>query len=143
MQIDYYQLTAEDADSQLRFACQLSAKVWRSGHRLLIQCDNEAALARVDRMLWSFQSAAFVPHGPLAECVSTPPVALVCGAMTDADAPDHNDCLLLLNSAPPDTVERFNRLLYLLPTDPNGIARARDHYRRMQTHGHQLQHHRI
>ena len=60
MQIDFYQLAGTSPESVI---ATLSEKILGTGGRLLIVAEDEAFLARLDRLLWDQGPLSFVPHG--------------------------------------------------------------------------------
>lgn len=60
MRVDFYQLGASPVE---QVVASLGEKVLRSGERLLVVAEDEAQLARLDRMLWDLGQSSFLPHG--------------------------------------------------------------------------------
>ena len=60
MQVDFYQLAGSPPEQVI---ADLAGKVLAGDGRLLIVADDEAYLARLDRMLWDQAAASFLPHG--------------------------------------------------------------------------------
>jgi DNA polymerase III subunit chi len=60
MLVDFYQLGGFAHDKVI---ASIAAKILGEDGRLLIVGEDEAALARLDRQLWSEDSASFLPHG--------------------------------------------------------------------------------
>ena len=60
MQVDFYHLAATPLDRVLPRICE---RLLSDGQRLLIVADDEATLARLDRQLWDYHPASFLPHG--------------------------------------------------------------------------------
>ena len=59
MRVDFYQLGAV---SHAQVIGALAEKLLKGGERLLVVSDDEAQLARLDRMLWDEGGASFLPH---------------------------------------------------------------------------------
>ena len=59
MQVDFYQLAGTPAEQVI---ATLAEKVLDADGRLLIVADDEAQLARLDRILWDQGPASFLPH---------------------------------------------------------------------------------
>ena len=59
MQVDFYHLTATPLERALP---QIATRVVEGGGRLLIVAGDEARLAALDRLLWTFASESFLPH---------------------------------------------------------------------------------
>ena len=60
MQVDFYQLAGTPAEQVIG---TLAEKVLDSDGRLLIVAEDEAYLARLDRILWDQGGTSFLPHG--------------------------------------------------------------------------------
>lgn len=60
MQVDFYQLGGTSPEPVI---ASLAQKVLAAGGRLLVIAEDEAYLARLDRMLWDQEATSFLPHG--------------------------------------------------------------------------------
>ena len=89
MQVDFYQLVAIPAGQVI---ASLAEKVLETDGRLLIVAEDEAQLARLDRMLWDQGAAGFLPHG-------------IAGGADDARQP------ILLSSSPDAPNQARNMLI--------------------------------
>jgi len=130
------------ATDRLRAACQVVRKRYQAGQRLVVFCSDASRLSSFDRLLWTFDDIAFVPHvfatDPLA--ASTPVV------LTETlPLPDVTDTSWLMNlddHCPPNG-ERFTRILEIVSTNPQDVQAARQRWRtyqaaEMTVHGHDL-----
>jgi DNA polymerase-3 subunit chi len=88
VQVDFYQLAGTPAEQVI---ATLAEKVLEGDGRLLIVAEDEAQLARLDRMLWDQGTATFLPHG-------------VAGGADDARQP-------ILLSASPDAPNQARNML--------------------------------
>ena len=88
MQVDFYQLSGDPAEPVI---ASLAEKVLEGDGRLLIVAEDEAQLARLDRMLWAHEGASFLPHG-------------VAGGVDDARQP-------ILLSTGPDAPNQARNIL--------------------------------
>ena len=88
MQVDFYQLSGDPAEPVI---ASLAEKVLEGDGRLLIVAEDEAQLARLDRMLWAHEGASFLPHG-------------VAGGVDDARQP-------ILLSTSPDAPNQARNIL--------------------------------
>lgn len=61
-QIDFYLLGGSDIAQRALFACRLTEKAFKLGHRVHLHMEDESAATELDALLWSFQPTAFVPH---------------------------------------------------------------------------------
>ena len=60
MQVDFYQLDRVAAEHVI---ANLAEKVLEADGRLLVVAEDEAQLARLDRLLWDQGATGFLPHG--------------------------------------------------------------------------------
>ena len=60
MQVDFYNLADLPVDRVLPRICE---RLLEQGQRLLVVADEEALLAKLDRQLWDYAPASFLPHG--------------------------------------------------------------------------------
>jgi DNA polymerase-3 subunit chi len=60
MQLDFYQLAGTPPEQVI---ASLAEKVIGADGRLLVIAEDEAFLARLDRMLWDQGGSSFLPHG--------------------------------------------------------------------------------
>lgn len=132
--IDFYTRVADPR----QFACRLAALVYRSGERLLVWLPDAAALEGFSHRLWSLEDTLFVPHAPLGspEADDTPIW------LTDS-LPDNlsHPVLLNLSGRMPARPARFLRILEIVGSDTDSMARARDHYRAYREQGFSIEHH--
>ncbi|HEX6742364.1 MAG TPA: DNA polymerase III subunit chi, partial [Sphingomicrobium sp.] len=60
MQVDFYQLGGSPPEQVI---ASIAEKLLAQDSRLLIVAEEEALLARLDRMLWDQGKTSFLPHG--------------------------------------------------------------------------------
>ena len=107
MLVDFYQLGGLAADKVIS---AIAGKVLSDDGRLLIVDEDESALARLDRLLWSEDSASFVPHG-LAGGVddARQPVLL----STSEDSPNQARNMLIADGQWRDSALTYDRAFFL------------------------------
>lgn len=137
-QVDFYILPSADPLARLDFACKLSEKAWRLGHRVYIHCSDAAQRDDLDARLWRFKGESFVPHGA-AEDDQDAPVVLGVG---DNPGP-HQDLLVNLDLRIPDFFKRFARVAEVVVEDPTIRQAARESFRFYREQGYPLQDHRL
>ena len=117
MQVDFYQLAGTPAEQVI---ASLSDKVLESDGRLLIVADDEAFLARLDRLLWDQGAASFLPHG-LAGGVddARQPILL----SSSPDAPNQARNLLIADGTWREAALTYDRSFYLF--DDGSLEGAR------------------
>ena len=107
MLVDFYQLGGLAADKVI---AAIAGKILSDEGRLLIVDEDEAALARLDRLLWSEDSASFLPHG-LAGGVddARQPVLL----STSEDSPNQARNMLIADGRWRDSALTYERAFFL------------------------------
>ncbi len=135
MQIDFYLLPDSDETSRLLYACRLTAKAWRAGHRLYLNCRDAQQCEAMDELLWSFSATHFVPH-QRAQVGLDAPIVLAHGE----DAGGQQDFLLNLNAQVPPFFARFSRVAEVVNQQADVKAALRESYRFYCQHGYQPRH---
>jgi DNA polymerase-3 subunit chi len=107
MLVDFYQLGGMAPDKVI---ASIAGKILSDDGRLLIVDEDEAALARLDRLLWSEDSASFLPHG-LAGGVddARQPVLL----STSEDSPNQARNMLIADGQWRDSALTYDRAFFL------------------------------
>jgi DNA polymerase III subunit chi len=107
VQVDFYQLDGSPAEQVI---ASLAEKVLETDGRLLIVADDEAQLARLDRMLWDQGPIDFLPHG-LAGGVddARQPILL----STSPDAPNQARNMLIADGVWREAALTYDRSFYL------------------------------
>ena len=118
MQIDFYQLGGAPPEQVI---ASISDKLIGQGGRLLIVADEEAALARLDRLLWGEQGdSSFLPHGL---CGGTDDARQPILLSTSPDAPNLARNILIADGKWREAALGFDRAFYLF--DGNELEDAR------------------
>jgi DNA polymerase-3 subunit chi len=137
-QVDFYILPSADPQARLDFACKLTDKAWRLGHRVYLHCSDAQQREDLDARLWRFKGETFVPHGD-AEDDTDAPVALGLGD----DPGQHQDLLVNLDLRIPEFFKRFARVAEIVVEDPAIKLAARESFRFYREQGYPLQDHRL
>ena len=107
MQVDFYQLGTSAPEQVI---AGIAEKVLASDGRLLVLAEDEALLARLDRMLWDAGPTSFLPHalagGPDD---ARQPVLL----STSPDAPNEARNMLIADGQWRDAALTYDRSFYL------------------------------
>ena len=117
MQVDFYQLGTSAPEQVI---ASIAEKVLASDGRLLVLAEDEALLARLDRMLWDAGPTSFLPHalagGPDD---ARQPVLL----STSPDAPNEARNMLIADGQWRDAALTYDRSFYLF--DAGSLEGAR------------------
>lgn len=121
MRADFYQLGQVPIEQVIS---TLSAKLLAAGERLLIVGEDEAQLARLDRILWDQGPATFLPHAVAgASEDARQPVLL----STSPDAANRARNMLIADGKWRDAALAFQRAFFLF--DSNSLDEARAAWR--------------
>lgn len=121
MRVDFYQLGAAPLEQVI---ASLGEKVLAKGEQLLVVADDEAQLARLDRILWDQGPTSFLPHGLAGQAEdSRQPILLSTGP----DPANRARNLLIADGKWREAALGFNRAFYLF--DGNTIEEARSAWR--------------
>lgn len=126
----FYHLTRSGLDQALP---RLLEKAHESGRRVVLRCADADRLDQLDRLLWTFRPDSFLPHGSAADGHATrQPIWLTTGT----DNPNDASILVLVDGAPADDAERFERVLELFDgRDPEAVQAARARWRWAEAQG--------
>ena len=132
--IDFY----FEAEDKLQVACRLSAKAAQQKLRVLIYASDEAQAQRIDKMLWTWQAAGFLPH-----CMTRSPLAAETPVLITHDPEDtpHDEVLLNLHCAWPPAFSRFRRLVEIVGRDEEDREAARARFRFYRDRGYDIAKH--
>lgn len=125
------ELTAQEA-----LACDLAAKAWREGKRVIISCENEAQALKIDEALWARDPDDFVPHNLSGEITTyATPIEISWQGKRNAQ---RRDLLISLQKDIPEFINSFNHIIDFVPTDETLKAQARERYKQYRQMGWQL-----
>ena len=111
MRIDFYQLAGTPAEQVI---ATLAEKVLEGDGRLLIVAEDEAQLARLDRILWDQGSASFLPHGVAGGADDARQPILLSSS---PDAPNQARNMLIADGQWREAALTYDRSFYLFDSD--------------------------
>jgi DNA polymerase III subunit chi len=107
VQVDFYQLAGTHAEQVI---ATLSEKVLESDGRLLIVAEDEAYLAKLDRILWHEGAESFLPHGLAGGADDARQPILLS---TSPDAPNQARNMLIADGVWREAALTYDRSFYL------------------------------
>ena len=111
MRVDFYQLGEATLESVV---ASVGQRLVGEGQRLLVEADDAALLARLDRLLWDQGEASFLPHGLAGgNDDSAQPILL----SSSIDAPNLARNLLIADGAWREAALGYERAFYLFDGD--------------------------
>ena len=132
--IDFY-FNAED---RLQVACRLAAKAATQNKRLLVHIPDAELAGRFDKMLWTWQALAFVPHCSTHDPLAAETPVLIGGG---EEIPGNCEVILNLGAGCPPHFERFTRLLEIVGADQAEKQSGRERYKFYQARGYKIANH--
>ena len=107
MRVDFYQLAEATIESVI---ASVGPRLLGEGQRLLVVAEDEALLARLDRLLWDQGATSFIPHGLAGgNDDSAQPILLSSGS----DAPNRARNLLIADGIWREAALGYDRAFYL------------------------------
>jgi DNA polymerase-3 subunit chi len=128
----------------MAYVCRLLRKAMRMGALPVVTGPTEV-LDRLDRQLWAFEPASFVPHVRLrAGTALTPPIqATPVWLVDDTGLSDRHEVLVNLGERPPAGFESYARLVEIVSTAPGDRAAARLRWKHYQDRGYKIVEHAV
>jgi DNA polymerase-3 subunit chi len=107
VQVDFYQLGGTPPEQVI---ATLAEKVLETDGRLLVVAEDEAQLARLDRLLWDQGASSFLPHGVVGGADDARQPILLS---TSPDAPNQARNLLIADGLWREASLTYDRSFYL------------------------------
>jgi DNA polymerase-3 subunit chi len=139
-QVDFYVIPGADPQQRLQFACRLTDKAWRLGHRVYIHTESAQQTQQLDDLLWTFQQNSFVPHGVYRDA-GDPQLPVLLGHDSEPDA--SHQVLINLAAEVPLFFSRFERVAELVNADDSVRRQSRGRYTFYKERGYPLRTHEI
>jgi len=105
--VDFYQLSGTSAEEVI---ASLAEKVLLADGRLLIVAEDDAYLARLDRILWGQDAGSFLPHGLAGGAEDARQPILLS---TSPDAPNQARNILIADGIWREAALTYERSFYL------------------------------
>lgn len=128
-QVDFYILNDASLPSLENYACKLTEKAFKKGHKIHILTADQEQSERIDKLLWTFNDQSFVPHVFLGHALADEtPVHIG----HEADKVSIKDVLINLQTELPKDFAKFARIAELVSGDAPTRQSARLRYREYQ-----------
>ena len=127
-----------NAPDKLLYGCRLVRKVYRSGGKVLVWCEDAVALARFDQLLWTFSEQDFIPHVSATDALAAETPVLLTAEPVDSV---HHEVLVNLGQQTPPIFSRFDRLIEVVADADTDRELARGRWRFYKDRGYPLQAH--
>lgn len=132
-EIGFYHLLSTPLDRALP---RLLERAYAQHYRIVVRAGSPERVAHLDRILWTFDEASFLPHGAAGDGNSaTQPILLTARD----ENPNGASMLVLVDGRNAEDVARFARCADLFDGhDPDAVGAARERWRRARAAGHAL-----
>ena len=124
-----------------RFVCQLVEKAMQGGYDIYIHAASRDDAETLDALLWTFRDISFLPHAAIdaAEDLGSYPVVIGWTGET----PLARQVFVNLSGAAPADVDGYERIVEVVPSDPDARRQARARYKDYRDKGLELHSHNI
>ena len=137
MQVDFYILENKpNFTKSVPFVCSLVEKAYLSGHTLVLQTGDADLQSCLDEALWTYRDESFIPH---QKSNQLSPFCVTVGNLHQTTA----SILLNLTHCNQPLDANWQRLLQIVPNDPDMLTTARTQFRHYQALGHSVNSHKI
>jgi DNA polymerase-3 subunit chi len=126
--VGFYHCTRAPA---LEVAVRLAAKAHAGGQRLLVVSAPER-LEALDKLLWTFYDASFLPHGQAGTADDPEQPILLAPELADGAAANGARLLMLMEAGMPAGFDAFDRVLNLFEDGTPAHERARTDWKALQ-----------
>lgn len=140
IQVDFYVLKPSYPKDWYYFACQLLEKIYTQQRRVYVCASSAQEAEYLNRMLWTFRSGSFIPHGLLATAdANLNPILLGLNPQCDTV----HDVLLNLAPTVPEFFDLYQRVLEIVDQNPERLQSSRERFRHYRELGCDLKTHEL
>lgn len=135
------------APDRLRMACDVIRKHHMAGRPLMVYSRNEGRLKQFDRLLWSFEPVAFIPHVDVTDALAqVTPVLFTTSPPSPEQHAQHAHAavwLINLDDDIPATASQFERIIEIVDHQPDEVQAGRQRWRAYKEAGHDVRAHDV
>ncbi|MBT8146179.1 MAG: DNA polymerase III subunit chi [Gammaproteobacteria bacterium] len=137
--VSFYPLEQGGLDEALLFACRLTEKAMKLGHRVHLLVRSESQMQQLDELLWQFRADSFVPHqcAGSKDAESLPDCLVTLG--TVGHLPEAKEVLINLDETVWEEHQQFPDIREIIAADKNERSLGRARYRVYQAQGYPLE----
>jgi len=140
--IDFYVLNQHVPDGTLRFACRLTEKAYKLGHKIFVHARDAEQTRKMDDLLWTYSQSSFVPHARAdMQNTNADDYPVIIGDSTPPDG--FNGLLVSLRDEISPHYAQFERVAEVTDADDDGKAKGRARYRAYQEQGYEPETHQV
>ncbi len=136
--VDFYLIKENSFTAGFNFICRLLEKAYQQKHAVYVQTSNEETAKTIDDLLWTFREDAFIPHNLAGQSeIKQSPILI-----GHAQAPEKpHDILVNLTSDILPFYADFNRVIEIVPNEPQAKEICRTKFRKYKEDQCELQTH--
>lgn len=130
-EIRFYHLEASRVADE---APKLLEKAYATGLKTLVRCPDDQTVSALDKSLWTYDPASFLPHGTVVDkaAADQQPVYLTDGS----ENPNEAKLLLMVDGAVGGDADQFDRCFYMFNgSDDSVLAKARNDWKHYKDQG--------
>lgn len=133
LSVQFYHLLSTPLERALP---KLLEKAYHSGQRAVVRCGSDAQCEMLNKMLWTYDPARFLPHGSAKDGHSEDQPIFLTAA---AENPNRASLLFVTDGSQPEALEGVTKLFDLFDgQDEAALAAARARWKSYQAAGHAL-----
>jgi DNA polymerase-3 subunit chi len=140
MRTDFYLLSSNSSAERDQIACKLIEKAFLAQQTVYVATNTDDQAAEFDKLLWEFRAESFIPHA-LCKTLSENSLAPVLIGIPNATQPSEI-WLNLSDQLPPSSLS-CQRLIEIIPNNPDLQTKARERFRQYRDQGHAINSHKI
>jgi len=129
-QVDFYVL-GDGALTAEQLACRLALMAWEQGHRIAVLTETTDHANKLDGLMWDYPAGRFLPHS--AEPGDTRAPVII--GKSDMPIPGDREVIINLTSTAISGLDRFKRLLEIVPGSPSQRTASRHKFRSYREQG--------
>lgn len=143
--VDFYILSSDDPAERLHYACKVTEKAYKLGHRVYVNSQNADQAQQLNDLLWSFLPSSFIPHTGITDSIDCPVLIGHDSLQVDQETSPETRCEVLVNLADnvPEFFSRFQRVSEIVVQHAHIKQVTRDNYRFYRHRGYPLHTHNI
>lgn len=132
--VSFYILESNNINDLYKTIVQLSIKAYEADNQVLIYSNHTALLAKIDDYLWTFSPTIFIPHVLIQSDDEADDIDPIILADFEPQAPK-KDLLIQLADNPLPNFNDYNRIIEILYSEPEYLAKGRERFKFYRQHG--------
>ena len=135
--VSFYPLQTVESDAVLSAACRLTQKAFGLGMLVHLHCNSEEQGRQLDKLLWQFRPASFLPHAVLTKKTQSAEYQITIG-YSDFK-PKQNEVLVNLASEVWQHHAEFTDIRDIVSADEQAREQGRLRFRHYKSQGYAIE----